>query len=76
MATQPFFASIPTAILLGKLLHICSQRFLFVRATVPNTTLSILLFIKNNIHVISDKPFAGSLAQAKKLYKKESASII
>ena len=27
------------------------------------------LFIKNNIHVISDKPFAGSLAQAKKLYK-------
>ena len=27
------------------------------------------LFIKNNIHVISDKPFAGSLTQAKKLYK-------
>ena len=27
------------------------------------------LFIKNNIHVISDKPFAGSLPQAKKLYK-------
>ena len=27
------------------------------------------LFIKNNIHVISDKPFAGSLSQAKKLYK-------
>ena len=27
------------------------------------------LFIKNNIHVISDKPFAGSLNQAKKLYK-------
>jgi predicted dehydrogenase len=27
------------------------------------------LFIKNNIHVISDKPFAGSLLQAKKLYK-------
>jgi predicted dehydrogenase len=27
------------------------------------------LFIKNNIHVISDKPFAGTLPQAKKLYK-------
>ena len=27
------------------------------------------LFIKNNIHVISDKPFAGTLTQAKKLYK-------
>ena len=27
------------------------------------------LFVKNNIHVISDKPFAGSLPQAKKLYK-------
>ena len=27
------------------------------------------LFINNNIHVISDKPFAGSLPQAKKLYK-------
>ena len=27
------------------------------------------LFIKNNIHVISDKPFAGTLSQAKKLYK-------
>ena len=27
------------------------------------------LFIKNNIHVISDKPFAGSLPQAKKLFK-------
>ncbi len=26
-------------------------------------------FIKNNIHVISDKPFAGSLVQAKKLYR-------
>tara|TARA_B100000963_G_C22635065_1_gene677161 strand:- start:107 stop:1237 length:1131 start_codon:yes stop_codon:yes gene_type:complete len=26
-------------------------------------------FIKNKIHVISDKPFAGSLSQAKKLYK-------
>ena len=25
-------------------------------------------FIKNKIHVISDKPFAGSLSQAKKLY--------
>ena len=24
-------------------------------------------FIKNNIHVISDKPFAGSLKQAQKL---------
>ena len=27
------------------------------------------LFIKNNFHVISDKPFAGNLLQAKKLYK-------
>ena len=27
------------------------------------------LFIKNKIHVISDKPFAGNLFQAKKLYK-------
>ena len=27
------------------------------------------LFIKNNIHVISDKPFAGSLAQAKNFIK-------
>ena len=26
-------------------------------------------FIKKNIHVISDKPFAGNLNQAKKLYK-------
>ena len=26
-------------------------------------------FIKNNIHVISDKPFAANLTQAKKLYK-------
>ncbi len=26
-------------------------------------------FIKNNIHVISDKPFAGSLKQAQKLFK-------
>jgi len=27
-------------------------------------------FIKKNIHIISDKPFAGNLNQAKKLYKK------
>ena len=27
------------------------------------------LFIKNNIHVISDKPFAGSLSQAKNFLK-------
>ena len=27
-------------------------------------------FIDKNIHVISDKPFAGNLAQAKKLFKK------
>ncbi len=27
-------------------------------------------FIKKNIHIISDKPFAGDLKQAKKLYKK------
>jgi predicted dehydrogenase len=27
-------------------------------------------FIDNNIHIISDKPFAGNLEQAKKLYKK------
>ncbi len=26
-------------------------------------------FIKKNIHVISDKPFAGNLDQGKKLYK-------
>ena len=36
------------------------------------------LFIKNNIHVISDKPFAGSLFQAKKLFKtiKNSKKIV
>ena len=27
-------------------------------------------FIKKNIHIISDKPFAGNLKQAKKLYRK------
>ena len=27
-------------------------------------------FIGKNIHIISDKPFAGNLEQAKKLYKK------
>ena len=27
-------------------------------------------FIEKNIHIISDKPFAGNLEQAKKLYKK------
>ena len=27
-------------------------------------------FIKKNIHIISDKPFAGDIKQAKKLYKK------
>ena len=27
-------------------------------------------FIDKNIHIISDKPFAGNLEQAKKLYKK------
>ena len=27
-------------------------------------------FIDKNIHIISDKPFAGDLSQAKKLFKK------
>ena len=27
-------------------------------------------FIKKNIHIISDKPFAGDIKQAKKLYRK------
>ena len=27
-------------------------------------------FIDKNIHIISDKPFAGNLEQAKRLYKK------
>ena len=38
--------------------------------TPPNSHQEIAeFFIKNNIHVISDKPFAANLTQAKKLYK-------
>ena len=39
--------------------------------TPPNTHQIIAeKFIKNDVHIISDKPFAGDLKQAKKLFRK------
>ena len=48
------------------------DRIMVVAIMTPPSSHQIIAekFIDKNIHIISDKPFAGNLEQAKKLYKK------